>query len=45
LEEVYAVTPEGIQAVAQELLTDDLLCMSVIAPPRTTSGLEKALHI
>jgi predicted Zn-dependent peptidase len=45
LEEVYAVTPEGIQAVAQELFTDDLLCMSVIAPPRTTTGLEKALHV
>ena len=45
LAEVNEVTPEGIQAVAQELFTDELLCMSVIAPPRTTSGLEKALHI
>ena len=39
------VTPEDIQRLAGELFQDDRLCMSVITPPKTTSGLEKALHI
>jgi len=45
LTELNEVTPEGIQALAQELFTDDRLCMAVIAPPHTTSGLEKVLTL
>jgi predicted Zn-dependent peptidase len=45
LEELSQVTPERMQALAQELFQDDRLCMSVIAPPGTTSGLEKVLHL
>ena len=45
LEELYQVTPERIQALAQELFRDDRLCMAVIAPPRSTAALEKVLHL
>jgi predicted Zn-dependent peptidase len=45
LAELAKVTPESIQALAQELFRDDLLCMAVIAPPNSTAGLEKALNL
>ena len=45
LEELDKVTPERMQALAQELFRDDRLCLSVIAPPGSTSGLEKVLHL
>ncbi|HYI22944.1 MAG TPA: pitrilysin family protein [Candidatus Limnocylindrales bacterium] len=45
LAELAEVTPEGIQALAQQLFRDDRLCLAVIAPPDTTSGLDEALHL
>jgi len=45
LAELDEVTPERIQTLAQEMFSDERLCMSVIAPPRSTTGLEKALHL
>jgi len=45
LAELAEVTPERMQAIAQKLFRDESLCMSVIAPPRSTSGLERALHL
>jgi hypothetical protein len=45
LGELAKVTPEAIQRLASELFVNDRLCMSVITPPRTTNGLEKALAI
>ncbi len=45
LAELNEVTPEHMQRVAQELLRDDRLCMSVVAPPRSTSALERALQL
>ncbi len=45
LAELNEVTPEQMQRVAQELLRDDRLCMSVVAPPRSTSALERALQL
>ena len=45
LEEVAKVTPERMQALAQELFHDDRLCLSVIAPAGSTSGLEKVLQL
>jgi predicted Zn-dependent peptidase len=45
LAEVDKVTPERIQALAQRLFRDDRLCVAVIAPPRTTRGLEAALKL
>jgi predicted Zn-dependent peptidase len=45
LAELAEVTPERMQVVAQRLFRDESLCMSVIAPPRSTSGLERALHL
>ena len=45
LDELAKVTPAAIQRLASELFVNDRLCMSVITPPRTTNGLEKALTI
>ena len=45
LAELNEVTPEHMQRVAQELFRDDRLCMSVIAPPRSTAKLERAFHL
>ncbi len=45
LAELHEVTPDAIQSLAQRLFRDDRLCLAVIAPPRTTSRLEQALHI
>jgi predicted Zn-dependent peptidase len=45
LAELGKVTAEDIQRLASELFVNDRLCMSVITPPRTTKGLEKALTI
>jgi predicted Zn-dependent peptidase len=45
LAELREVTPDAIQSLAQRLFRDDRLCLAVIAPPRTTSRLEQALHI
>jgi len=45
LAELNEVTPDHMQRVAQTLLRDDRLCMSVIAPPRSTSELERALQL
>jgi predicted Zn-dependent peptidase len=45
LSELAEVTPEQIQTLAQQLFRDDRLCMSVIAPPRSASGLEKLVHL
>ena len=45
LAELAMVTPESIQKLAAELFVNDRLCMSVITPPRTTNGLEKALTL
>ncbi|MEX2547409.1 MAG: pitrilysin family protein [Chloroflexota bacterium] len=45
LAELAEVTPERMQTVAQQLFRDESLCMSVIAPGRSTNGLEKALHL
>lgn len=45
LAELNEVTPLHMQRVAQELFRDDLLCMSVVAPPRSTSALERALQL
>jgi predicted Zn-dependent peptidase len=42
---VAQVTPERIQALAQRLFRDEKLCLAVIAPPRTTAGLESALQL
>jgi predicted Zn-dependent peptidase len=45
LSELAEVTPDRIQTLAQQLFRDDRLCMSVIAPARSASGLEKMLHL
>jgi predicted Zn-dependent peptidase len=45
LAELDEVTPERIQKLATELFQDDRLCMSVVTPPGSTAGLEKALHL
>ena len=45
LVELDKVTPDDMQRLAQQLFRDELLCMSVIAPPQSTSGLEKALQL
>ena len=45
LELVNAVTPDSIQRVAHDLLTDDKLCLAVIGPPRSTAGLDAALTL
>jgi predicted Zn-dependent peptidase len=45
LAELATVTPESIQTLAQELIRDDLLCLSVIGPKRSASGLERALKL
>jgi predicted Zn-dependent peptidase len=45
LDELAGVTPETIQSLAQELFRDDRLCMSVIGPPGSATGLEKVLHL
>jgi predicted Zn-dependent peptidase len=39
------VTPEGIQALAQQLFQDDRLCMAVISPRGTTKSVDRALHL
>lgn len=39
------VTPEQVQATAQQLLTDDALSLAVISTHGSTSGLEKALTL
>ncbi len=44
LSDLAQVTPERIQALAQRLFRDDQLCLAVISPRRTTSGIEKSLH-
>ena len=43
LAELDVVTPEHIQALAQRLLIDDGLCLSVISPPGSINGLERNL--
>jgi predicted Zn-dependent peptidase len=45
LAELDKVTPEGIQALAQRLFTDENLCLAVIAPKGTTRNLEKVLSL
>lgn len=45
LDALAAVTPQGIHALAKQLIRDDRLCMSVIAPPRSTPRLERALRL
>lgn len=45
LDELAKVTPERIQALAQELFQDDRLCMAVIAPRGSTSGIDEVLHL
>jgi predicted Zn-dependent peptidase len=45
LAELAEVTPDMIQSLAQRLFRDDRLCLAVIAPARTTSRLEQALHL
>ena len=45
LAELDKVTPESIHVLAQELIRDDRLCAAVIAPPRTTRGLDRALSL
>jgi predicted Zn-dependent peptidase len=43
--ELDKVTPESIHALAQELIRDEDLCLSVITPPGTASGLEETLKL
>ncbi|MEO6350073.1 MAG: pitrilysin family protein [Candidatus Limnocylindrales bacterium] len=43
--ELDKVTPATIQTLAQELIRDESLCLSVIAPTGTVSGLESALKL
>jgi len=45
LAELAEVTPDGIQALAQRLFSDDRLCMAVISPRGTTKSLERSLHL
>ncbi len=45
LAELNEVTPERMQTLAQELFRDDRLCMSVVAPPRSSAKLERALQL
>jgi predicted Zn-dependent peptidase len=45
LAELDQVTPADIQALAQRLLRDELLCLSVISTPGSTSGVERALSL
>jgi predicted Zn-dependent peptidase len=45
LSELNKVTPESIQALAQQLFRDEALCLAVISTPGSTSGLEKALTL
>jgi predicted Zn-dependent peptidase len=44
LTELAKVTPEGIQALARRLFSDDRLCLAVISPRGTAKGLERVLH-
>ena len=41
LAELDKVTPGDIQTLAQELIRDEQLCLSVIAPPRNGAGLRR----
>jgi len=43
LTELERVTPADVQQLAQRLFRDELLCLSVISTPGSTSGIEQAL--
>src|SRR3954454_4198790 len=43
LTELGKVTPDDVQALAQQLFRDEGLCLAVVSTPDTTSGLEQAL--
>lgn len=45
LEKLDAVTPEAVQALAQRLIRDELLCLAVVAPPRRGIGLDACLRL
>ena len=45
LGELAKVTSDDIQALAQRLFRDELMCLAVISKPGSTSGLEKALRL
>lgn len=45
LAELEKVTPDGIQSLAQQLFTDDRLCMAVVSPRGTAASLERVLRI
>ncbi|MFN8621726.1 MAG: pitrilysin family protein [Chloroflexota bacterium] len=45
IDELAAVTPDDVLALAQRLIRDELLSLAVIAPKRATTGLAKALRL
>ena len=45
LEALDAVTPDQIQDLAQRLIRDELLSLSVISPRTGTRALERALRL
>ncbi|HET7677137.1 MAG TPA: pitrilysin family protein [Candidatus Limnocylindrales bacterium] len=45
IEQLQAVTPARIQALAQRLIRDDALTLAVVAPPGAGGGLDEALRL
>lgn len=45
LEKLDAVTPQAVQALAQRLIRDELLCLAVVAPQRRGTGLDASLRL